>query len=418
VRVSILPRLEYRSVPRTAEPLLHMLVDVTADGSSFLDAASGPVAHVILLLDLSASMHQGGKYPVLEESLERLLAELRAPGEAPVLLSIVVFSKGAKTVFRDVLAADLDPASVLDELFDSPLRFAPYTDLAGALKRAGSIAVDQLRANRAMPVRVYVLTDGRPQDLARTRQVWTRISQLPVDVHCLAFGEDADVRLLQSIVSGGRGGTVKQVRVDTITDAFDRIGRVAQRIVSNRAIVELTLAPGVVGGAAYRYRPGRHRFGEDSFTGGTSFRTDIGTIESGRRYSLLFELRIPETAARETPIGRISVRLRGVGNPRVFEEEVVLPRTSDGALPERDADVAAAADVLATLTRNDPATQIRALRVRHKLYVAERRDPEVVALVQRALVALETYGSLDTLSEADRRGLLAHTVTAGSLRRG
>jgi hypothetical protein len=63
-----------------------------------------------------------------------------------------------------------------------------------------------------MPIRICLLTDGRPQDVDRTRHVVSKIAALPVDFDALAFGADADVVLLQGIVSGGRGGTVKQVR--------------------------------------------------------------------------------------------------------------------------------------------------------------------------------------------------------------
>src|SRR6185503_13631934 len=151
------------------------------------------------------------------------------------------------------------------------------------------------RTLKAMPTRIYILTDGKPQDLPRTRAIVSRIAKLPVDVEGLAFGNDADVMLLQELVSGGRGGTVKHIRSETLSDAFDRIAEVARRVVSNRALVEFELAPGMVGNAAYRYRPGRHAFGENAFADGKTFRTDLGTLESGRTYSLLFELRVPET---------------------------------------------------------------------------------------------------------------------------
>jgi uncharacterized protein YegL len=391
-------------------------VDLTPEGPSLLDPAKGPVAHVILLLDVSASMDASGKYPVLLDALERMLQELRTPGAAPVLLSVVVFAYGAQTLFRDVVASTLEPAEVIAKIDSSPLLFGRYTDVGGALKRAGKIAVDQLRANRGMPTRVYILTDGKPQDLQRTRHVWRRVGALPVDVDCLAFGDDANVGLLQEIISGGRGGTVKQVREDTLADAFDRIAEVAQRIVSNRAIVDVALAPGVIGRNAWRFRPGRHRFGEKSFVGGSHFRTDIGCLESGRTYSLLFELRLPETQSDRTDVGRVSVRLRGVGAPRVFRADVSVPRTASADLPDADPVVVAARDVVASLTENDTETQLRALRARHRLYVAERRDPRLIALVERAIGALESRGSLESLSDSERATLRSHTVTVGSLR--
>ena len=415
-RMTITPRLEYASVPAQGDPITHLLVDVTPEGPPFLDPRTGPVAHVILLLDVSASMNHPDKYPVLTEALSGMLHDLAAPGSPEVLLSVVLFAYGAKTLFRDVPASTLVPREVLAKIDASPLRFGRYTDVAGALKRAGRISVEQLRKQPAMPTRVYILTDGRPQDVARTRHVMDRIGKLPVDVDGLAFGNDADVAMLQELVSGGRGGTVKHVRSETLSDAFDRIAEVARRVVSNRAILEFDLAPGVVGSAAYRYRPGRHRFPDDAFAGGAKFRTDLGAFESGRTYSLLFELRLPETKEPRTSVGRITVRLRGSDQPRVFESVVSVPRTAGIESVQPDPEVTAARDVLAALSGTDVTTQLRALRVRRKLYVAERRDPHVIGVIDKAIEALETEGNLAALTAAECATLRSHTCTAGGAR--
>jgi hypothetical protein len=66
--VDIRPRLEFDAVARNTDPAVHVLVDIAPDGPPFLNAADGPVAHVILLLDVSASMNQPAKYPVLTEA--------------------------------------------------------------------------------------------------------------------------------------------------------------------------------------------------------------------------------------------------------------------------------------------------------------------------------------------------------------
>jgi hypothetical protein len=317
-------------------------------------------------------------------------------------------------VFRDVLASTLTAKDVIARIDASPFRFGRYTDVAGALKRAGRISVEQLHANRAMPIRAYILTDGRPQDLARTRRIMQRVAKLPIDVDAIAFGDDADVALLQELVSGGRGGTVKQVRDETLADAFGRIAESARSVVSNRATFELQLGAGVVGSTAFRYRPGRHAFGEDAFIGANRFRTDLGTIEAGRTYSLLFEVRLPESAARATKIGRATLRLRKSGEALVTTADIVVPRTA-ASLPAPNTDVAAAADVVAALSSGDAKTQLAALRVRRKLYEAERRDPHVRAVIDKAIAALESQGNLEALSDGERATLRSHTCTAGSL---
>ena len=414
--VHIRVRTEYSAVPRDLDPVVRVLVDLTPEGPPALDPRRGPVAHVVLVLDLSASMNHADKYPVLTEALTGMLCDLARPGAAEVLLSVVVFAWGAEILFRDVPASTLAPRDVLAKIDGSRLRFGRYTDVAGGLKHAGRIACAQLGVNRAMPIRVCLLTDGRPQDEERTRRMVAMLARLPVDVDALAFGADADVAFLQELVSGGRGGTVKQVRPETLGDAFDRIAEVAQRVVANRAVVEFELAGGVAGGTAYRYRPGRHRFADGAFAGGSTFSADLGTLESGRVYSLLFEVRVPESESDMTQIGRLTLRVPGYGGARVFTADVAVPRTMSPELPEPDADVSATHDVLAATDDSDPGTQLRALRVRRKLYVAERRDPHVIAIIEKAISALEEEGSLAALSVSERATLRSHTCTAGGSR--
>ena len=209
---------------------------------------------------------------------------------------------------------------------------------------------------------------------------------------------------------------MKLVRPETLADAFDRIADVAQRVVGNRAIVEFEPGRGVMARAAYRYRPGRHKFGEAAFNGGSTFRTDLGALESGRTYSLLFELRIPEATLDFTDVGRIAVNVSRTGGVRTFGTRVVVRRTTDRELPEPDADVVAAHDVLAALSGGDAETQLRALRVRRQVYVEERRDPRVIAVIDKAIRSLETEGSLAALSATEYATLQSHTCTAGGAR--
>ena len=416
LKVDVAPRLEYASVPRESDPMVHVLVDVTPSGPPLLEAGSGPVAHVILALDLSASMNHPDKYPVLTEALAGMLYDLSKPGSAEVLLSVVLFAYGSEILFRDVSASTLDPRDVLARIDHSSLRFGRYTDIVGAMRESRYIARDQLARQPSMPTRIYVLTDGKPQDIEGGRAQSAKLAKLPVDVDGLAFGDDADVALLQELVSGGRGGTVKHVRSETLADAFDRIAEVAQRVVTNRALVEFELSSGVVGNTACRYRPGRHTFGQNAFAEGSKFTTDLGTLESGRTYSLLFEVRVPESAAAATEIGRFAVRVASQNGPRVFETTISLPRTASHDLPAPDVNVCAARDVVAALSGSDPSTQLKALRVRRKLYVAERRDPNVIAVIDKAIAALEDEGTLVRLSDAERATLRAHTCTAGGAR--
>jgi uncharacterized protein YegL len=406
-------KFEVASAPADAEPIVNLLLTLNPDGPPVIDAATGPVAHVVLALDLSASMNHPDKYPVLTAALSGMLYELKSPSAAEVLVSIVVYAYGSATLLREVPSKSLDPREVLAQIDHSPLRFGRYTDVVGALQRSGVLAKRSLQANRAMPVRIYLLTDGRPQDMDGARDVMSKIARMPVDVDGLAFGDDADVGALQQLVAGGRGGTVKLVRSETLADAFGRIAEVAQRVVANRALFDLSLAAGVVGGEAFRFRPARHRYGENAFEGGRTFSTDLGTLEAGRPYTLLFELRLPRArAGTETEVGHVTLRVPGHGGPVTFEKVLAMPRHA-GPATAVDPEVAAARDVLTALAGDDPQAMLKALRVRRRIYEEERRDSHVLGVIDRAIAELEERGSLNRLTASEHAALLAHTCTAG-----
>ncbi len=234
--------------------------------------------------------------------------------------------------------------------------------------------------------------------------------KLPVDFDGLAFGPDADVLALRDLICGQRGGTVKHVRRETLSDVFCRIAQVAQRVVATRSLLDFELSGGVRGGSAYRFRPGGHGFGPTAFQAGTKFSTDLGTLESGRDYTLLFQLRLPKCNENETEVGRIVLRVPGLGGPQVFEQLVSIPRHL-GANPEPDPVVTQAMQIVQSLERADPLVELRAFEARLKLYEAERRDPELITVIKKAIAILHRGGSLDELTQMERAALVSHTRT-------
>ncbi len=409
--VAIDARFDMPSAPAHTDAAVDLLLTLAPTGPSVMDPAKGPVSHIVLALDLSASMNAPDKYPLLTRALSGMLRDLRRPDSVDVLISVIVFAWGAETVFRAVPASQLEPRKLLDALDRSPLRFGRYTDVAGALGRAGKIALDSLRENRAMPVRIYVMTDGRPQDVPGASEMMERIRKLPVDVDGLGFGDDADIACLQGLVSGGRGATVKHIRSDTIEEAFGRIGDVAQRVVASRSLLELELESGCMGGGAYRFRPARYKFGDGAFELGKRFSCDLGTLESGRTYSLLFRIRLPIAKGAETEVGRVTLRLPGWGGPVTFEHLVALPRHIGPAPSERDPEVVGAREVLEALDSDDPKATLRALKMRRQLYEVEHRDPHTIQVLERAIAELERHGNLAALSASDHAALISHTLT-------
>jgi uncharacterized protein YegL len=405
-------RYEYSAVPADDPPVTGLLVGIEAFGEPLAMQDRGPLAHVVLALDVSASMDRPDKFPVLRSAVCRMLDDLREEGAANVLLSVVIFSRRAAILLRDTPARDVRMEDLFRLIGESPLCFGDYTDIAGALSHAGRIAYDQRKASPSIPIRLYLLTDGKPQDLPRARAMATRVGKVTADLHGLAFGSDADVVCLQELFAGKRGGTVKSVREDTIEVAFERVATVARKVVATRCLVEMDLAPGVVGGDAFRYRPARVKFPAPAFEEGKRFRADLGTIETDRSYQLLFELRPPEDDANVTQLGRFSVRIPGLGDAISESVELSIPRLPKGSLPgDVDSAVRTARDILTALTDGDPQRALRALRLRLAIYERERRDPDLLALIQRAIDLLESEGSLESLTAAEHATLLAHTCT-------
>jgi len=390
---------------------VHVIVDLVPRGPPLIDPSTGPVAHLIFVIDVSAGMNRPDRFPAVARSLRRALRDLARPAAPPSLVSLIAFAGRAKTLLRGVPARDVDPAEAVRALATSPLVFTPSSGVAGALRRAGKIACGQLRARKAMPVRVCLITEGRPQDVARTSRIMTRIRSLPVDVRALTFGDDADVAYLRGLVSGGRGGTAEGVRPESVDAALRGAARVPRDAVSNRAILQFELARGVEGVDAWRRCPGRHRFGDGAFVCDSTFRCDVGTIESDQTYSLRFVLRVPESSAAATPLGRLSLRLRGIGGPRIFEHAVSM---EGGELRAESA--AARRDVDAPKT-HDVETRLMALRVRRRLYRTEGRDPDVIGVIGKAIAALESVGSLAGLSVSEFETLRVHARGAANSRR-
>lgn len=411
VSVSVVARFDHAEAPQDGEPVVHALVELTPRGRGLTDGRDGAVAHVILALDVSASMNAPDKLPLLLEALRRMLYELQDPDCPDVLVSVVAFAKGAERVVDAVPARHLDPRELEAKLRASPLLFGRYTDVAGALLRAGRIAHDAHAADRRLPLRIVVLTDGRPQDHESAAGAMALVQRVPVDVDCLAFGDDADVLAMKRLVCGRRGGTVKHVDAESIGDAFARIAEVAPRIVAKRALVDVELVGGCVGGGAWRHRPGRHAFGRGAFQMGVRFRTDLGTLQRGRTYSLVLQLRLPRTTARETEAGRIVVRIPGAGGACSYELPLVIPRHPGATLGARDPDVLAAVQIVNGADSADVEKVLASLLARRDLHAAEHRSERLVRLLDKAIETVRRTGSLEALSKAEFAALAAHTRT-------
>ena len=409
VRIDV--RYEWGSLPASADPAMNVLVKLTPYGATLSELTGGPDVHLILALDISASMDHPDKLPILELALRGLLDELQTSSGGEVLLTVILFAHGANTLYRAIPASQLAADDLLSAVRESPLLYTRYSDAVGALSRATRIALESHRRNLALPVRIVLLTDGKLQDEDGAAHKIARIAHMPIDIGAMAFGEDADVPCLKRVVAGRRGGTVKHVRKDTLEDAFRRLATSGRRVASRLSILRVETASGVVGGAAFRFRPARHAYGEWAFGDGRVFETDLGTLECGRSYSLLFQVRVPETEGYESEIGEVILRVPSFGGPKEFRRILGIPRHHDRIEVPADPIVAEARAIVDTIDSTGAETLLQGLRARRKLYVEERRDPYLLSVLDKAIVELEQAGDLDSLSNQERAALEAHTIT-------
>ncbi len=409
VRIDV--RYEWGSLPAAADPPLNILVNVTPYGATLSEITGGPDIHLVLALDISASMDHPDKLPVLLDALRGLVDELQTVEGGEVLLTVIVFAKGSKTLYRAIPASQLAADDLIAAVRASPLLFTRYSDAVGALSRATRIALESHRRNLALPVRIVLLTDGKLQDEGGAAHKIARIAHMPIDIGALAFGADADVTCLKRVVAGRRGGTVKHVRKETLEDAFRRLATTGRRVASRLSLLRFETGAGVVGGAAFRFRPARHSYGEWAFGDGRVFETDLGTLECGRSYSLLFQVRLPETEGHESEIGEIILRVPSFGGPKEFRRILGLPRHHDPVEIPADPVVAEARSIVDTIDGTGAETLLQGLRARRKLYVEERRDPYLLGVLDKAIAELEAAGDLDSLSNQERAALEAHTIT-------
>ncbi len=420
-RIHIDTRWDVRSAPAAEGCVVHALVSLTPEGSPLVGTHGHAVLHLILALDLSASMRRPDKYPVLQRALATLLEHLHGyDGDGDdggdIHLSVVAFGRGSEYVLRDVLARTLTVDDLHGAVEAAKVRFTNYTDVAGALERAYRIARRSHHDDPRMPIRVMVLTDGRPQDIPSAQRAMERLRSQPADVDCLCFGEDADVETMKKLISGGRGGTVKHVDPQSLGEAFGRIAEVAKRVVAKRTLVDVDLRDGVLGGGAWRFRPGRHDFGARAFNDGRHFAVDLGTVESERTYSIVLRLRIPPSQPGETEAGRVTVRIPGVGGPRMFEAPLTIARHPGTSPGEVDPVVRQALEIVGAGVATDSFAQLRSLKARRALHLQERRDARSLAVIDRAIAILEAGGTLEQLTPAEHAVLSAHTRTVHARR--
>ena len=107
--------------------------------------------------------------------------------------------------------------------------------------------------------------------------------------------------------------------------------------------------------------------------------------------------------------------LIGINNRdlKTFETTLVIPRHTGAMLLKPDPVVQQARHILSAEDDGDPQAMLRALRARREIYEAERRDPFLIQVIDKAVADLESTGTIQSLSRSERKALVAHTATVG-----
>ena len=174
---------------------------------------SMPPANIFLVVDTSQSM-AGGKLDRTKAALHGFLAQLRGEGDK---VGLVEFGSGVKR-FEAPQLMDAEGRRQMSILIDG-LVAGGSTQLLDSVSAALSEFADLAEANAAYAI--VVMTDGRDNDSERQLRELQRAfleARGRVSIHTVAFGRDADGRLLEELarIGGGRSYRADETTVEEI----------------------------------------------------------------------------------------------------------------------------------------------------------------------------------------------------------
>jgi Mg-chelatase subunit ChlD len=366
-------------------------------------------ADVFLVLDVSGSMDQPDRYPLLRQAVDRFLRTM-APEDH---VGIVLFSAGAEVTLPPTTAAAARGRipQILQGMDQSGFKFAGATRLAPGL----SAALELLRSLPHAGIRVqrvYVLTDGELHDSGECREVLTGFRPRKVEVHSYGFGTEFDAAALKRLLSDQLGGSVKPIcNTQDIIGTFAHIATVNQRLAASEAMLTVEFDPRVACGDAWTFRP------QERYLGAIKQRRlvrEVGALESDRVYALLVEARLPAGDHARTAVARARLAW-GSGESR-GEHTVVIeaPRVAEAG-PEACRGVPEVVRAYTLLDamrqQTNPDAQLAALKARRELALLERRDPKLIAALDTQIDVFEGRASPAGVNEEVAQYVLADNGT-------
>jgi len=159
-----------------------------------------PRANLVFLLDISGSMNQADKLPLVKQSMEMLLEHL----DADDTVAIVTYASGVRTLLEPTPAADQEV--ILNAL--QGLRAGGATAGGGGLQQAYQLA--ERNVSKETVNRVILATDGDfnvgISDSERLKEFVERKRESGIFLSVLGFGQgNYQDRLMQALAQNGNG---------------------------------------------------------------------------------------------------------------------------------------------------------------------------------------------------------------------
>jgi hypothetical protein len=415
-RATIRTTFEQASYPAGDDPVVRMLVEASVDAPATVSSCASrrPRVELFLVLDVSGSMDEPDRYPLLRRALTTLLEQV----EPDDRVGVAVFADGGDRVLSLTPGAIVRQSvgDVLARMDASPRKFGGATLLGCGLDLArealsapaddamgcGGGSSDRRRAERraAGVRRLIVLTDGEVHDADACALVLPRLRSLGVEVAAYGFGARFDAASLRALLSDQLGGWVKPIcRLEDIVATFGHVADVTSRLVASGGLMVVELDAQVDVGDAWTFRPHERYLGP---VHGRRLVRELGGVEAERSYSLFLELRVPPHDAPSTRLGTAALRWQS-GDP-MCEERVILslPRSATqepGPPCPRVAEVAALLEALRQ--PHAQAVRLRAAQARLELARAEGRDPGLLEALRKQIEVLEGRTTPSALSYDD-----------------
>lgn len=394
-------------LPLEREALAQVLVSFTSRRDVDYSQVVAIPSHLCLILDVSGSMNTPEKYPLLREAIPHLVSALSDED----YLTVILFSHAADLALSQSIRDLRQTSSQVQRRIDeSGIKFGHMTMLAPALNLALNEIEHFRKANPAYVNRLYILTDGDLHDAADCYTYNPRLRSLEAELNSYGFGKDFALETMKRIMEGVPGGTVKPIlNTRDVAATFSHIGELAERLLAQDAVFNFTFAEPAIPGDAFRYQPGTQYFGSVDLRSRT-FEIKIGNLERDRMYTFLFEGFLPPAASASQPFAQANLRYRHAGAWDQGQVKINANRSRDEwRVSQQDEQALKIFQVLDALRRDDPASQLTALRARLEIYRQEGADREVMKLVERSIMKLERG---ETLTTDEKQGIMSDDITS------